>query len=75
MSTNRDLPNDTEHNIRDDFYDGVTVLPPWAEAWFAQERARHRTALGETHPDGDDWNHWEEQLSNDSPHHRPLQLR
>ncbi len=66
VSTDRDLPDGTtESDIRDDFYDGVTVLPPWVEARFAQERARHRTARGESHPDGDDWNHWEEQLSND----------
>ena len=43
----------------DDFYDGVTVLPSWVEAGFAQQRAMHREARGE-HPapgrqDSDTW--------------------
>lgn len=43
----------------DDFYDGVTVLPPWVEAWFAQQRAAHREARGEPTAPGLDSDTWE----------------
>ncbi|WP_288338295.1 hypothetical protein [uncultured Gordonia sp.] len=49
----------------DEFYDGVTALPAWAEAWLAQQRAAHRQARGEHLPGGDTWQRWERELASD----------